>query len=171
VVPVKSSEFAGLSAFDSRRIFLALQTSALHRILPVTQSGAVAQPHSDHPPHGRYGRRVLGRFALSGTEAIPRRQPSESDGRPQFWNLDRVWRTTVNGLDANRIGMTFSFLFSLFSFLFGPAALTFLATLQRRRTKSRYRNTLLGTLAVTGLVEIGDSAISDSGFRPRRGPA
>jgi hypothetical protein len=161
VVPVKSSEFAGLSAFDSRRIFLALQTSALHRILPVTQSGAVAQPHSDHPPHGRYGRRVLGRFALSGTEAIPRRQPSESDGRPQFWNLDRVWRTTVNGLDANRIGMTFSFLFSLFS----------LDPLQRRRTKSRYRNALLGTLAVTGLVEIGDSAISDSGFRPRRGPA
>jgi hypothetical protein len=76
-----------------------------------------------------------------------------------------------NGLDANRIGMTFSFLFSLFSFLFGPAALRFVATLQRRRTKSRYRNTLLGTLAVTGLVEIGDSAISDSGFRPRRGPA
>lgn len=34
-----------------------------------------------------------------------------------------------------------------FSFLFGPAALTFLATLQRRRTKSRYLNTLLGTLA------------------------
>jgi hypothetical protein len=62
-------------------------------------------------------------------------------------------------------------LVSLFSSLFGPAALTFLATLQRRRTKSRYRNTLLGTLAVTGLVEIGDSAISDSGFRPRRGPA
>ena len=49
----------------------------------------------------------------------------------------RVWRTTVNWLDANRVGMTFSF-------LFGPAALTFLATLRRRRTKSRYLNTLLG---------------------------
>jgi uncharacterized membrane protein YraQ (UPF0718 family) len=54
--------------------------------------------------------------------------------------LDRVWRTTVNWLDANRVGMTFSF-------LFGPAALMFLATLRRRRTKSRYLNTLLGTLA------------------------
>ena len=52
----------------------------------------------------------------------------------------RVWRTTVNWLDANRVGMTFSF-------LFGPAALTFLATLRRRRTKSRYLNTLLGTVA------------------------
>src|SRR5215469_8208661 len=48
----------------------------------------------------------------------------------------RVWRTTVNWLDANRVGMTFSF-------LFGPAALTFLATL-RRRTGSRYLNTLFG---------------------------
>jgi uncharacterized membrane protein YraQ (UPF0718 family) len=53
---------------------------------------------------------------------------------------DRVWRTTVNWLDANRVGMTFSF-------LFGPAALTFLATLRKRRTRSRYLNTLLGTLA------------------------
>jgi uncharacterized membrane protein YraQ (UPF0718 family) len=51
-----------------------------------------------------------------------------------------VWRTTVNWLDANRIGMTFSF-------LFGPAALTFLATLRRRRTKSRYLNTLFGAAA------------------------
>ena len=52
----------------------------------------------------------------------------------------RVWRTTVNWLDANRIGMTFSF-------LFGPAALAFLATLPRRRTGSRYLNTLLGAAA------------------------
>jgi uncharacterized membrane protein YraQ (UPF0718 family) len=52
----------------------------------------------------------------------------------------RVWRTTVNWLDANRIGMTFSF-------LFGPAALTFLSTLQRRRTSSRYLNTLFGAAA------------------------
>ena len=54
----------------------------------------------------------------------------------------RVWRTTVNWLDANRIGMTFSF-------LFGPAALTFLATLPRRRFRSRYLNTLFG--AATGV--------------------
>jgi hypothetical protein len=46
----------------------------------------------------------------------------------------RVFRTTVNWLDANRIGMTFSF-------LFGPAALTFLAALPRRRSNSRYLNT------------------------------
>jgi len=54
----------------------------------------------------------------------------------------RAWRTTVNWLDANRVGMTFSF-------LFGPAALTFLATLKRRRTNSRYLNTFLG--AITGV--------------------
>jgi uncharacterized membrane protein YraQ (UPF0718 family) len=52
----------------------------------------------------------------------------------------RVWRTTVNWLDANRIGMTFSF-------LFGPAALTFLATLRRRRSNSVYLNTLFGAVA------------------------
>jgi len=52
---------------------------------------------------------------------------------------ERVWRTSVNWLNANRIGMTFAF-------FFGPAALTFLATLQRRRTNSRYLNALLGTL-------------------------
>ena len=52
----------------------------------------------------------------------------------------RVWRTTVNWLDANRVGMTFSF-------LFGPAALTFLATLRRRRTTSVYLNTLFGAAA------------------------
>jgi uncharacterized membrane protein YraQ (UPF0718 family) len=52
----------------------------------------------------------------------------------------RVWRTTINWLDANRIGMTFSF-------LFGPAALTFLATLRRRRTDSVFLNTLFGAAA------------------------
>ncbi len=52
----------------------------------------------------------------------------------------RVWRTAVNWLDANRVGMTFSF-------LFGPAALTFLATLRRRSSNSRYRNTLFGAAA------------------------
>jgi len=52
----------------------------------------------------------------------------------------RVWRTTVNWLDANRVGMTFSF-------LFGPAALTFLAMIRTRRTKSRYLNAFLGAVA------------------------
>ena len=54
--------------------------------------------------------------------------------------LTRVGRTTFNWLDANRVGMTFSF-------LFGPAALAFLSTLRRRRTKSRYLNTLIGVAA------------------------
>jgi uncharacterized membrane protein YraQ (UPF0718 family) len=53
---------------------------------------------------------------------------------------ERVWRTTVNWLEANRVGMTFSF-------LFGPAALTFLAMLGKRRTGSRYLNTLMGMVA------------------------
>lgn len=52
----------------------------------------------------------------------------------------RVWRTTVNWLDANRVGMTFSF-------LFGPAALVLLATLRRKRTNSRLLNTLFGAAA------------------------
>jgi hypothetical protein len=52
----------------------------------------------------------------------------------------RVWHTTVNWLDANRVGMTFSF-------LFGPAALTFLATLRRRRSNSIYLNALFGAAA------------------------
>jgi uncharacterized membrane protein YraQ (UPF0718 family) len=52
----------------------------------------------------------------------------------------RVWRTTVNWLDANRVGMTFAF-------LFGPAALTFLGTVRRRRTTSRYLNALFGAAA------------------------
>jgi len=52
----------------------------------------------------------------------------------------RVSRTTVNWLDANRVGMTFSF-------LFGPAALVFLATVRRRRTNSVYLNALFGAAA------------------------
>src|SRR3984893_9790164 len=54
--------------------------------------------------------------------------------------LKRVWGTTINWLDANRVGMTFSF-------LFGPAALAFLATLRRRRTNSRWLNAVLGAIA------------------------
>ena len=51
----------------------------------------------------------------------------------------RVWRTSINWLNANRVGMTFAF-------FFGPAALTFLATLSRRRTKSKTLNALIGML-------------------------
>lgn len=49
----------------------------------------------------------------------------------------RVWRTTVNWLQANEIGMTFGF-------FFGAAALTLLATIPRRRFSSPYLNSLLG---------------------------
>src|SRR5271163_4820520 len=52
----------------------------------------------------------------------------------------RVWRTTVNWLVANEIGMTFGF-------FFGAAALTFLKTLPRRRTRNRYLNALIGAAA------------------------
>src|SRR5258708_8390328 len=52
----------------------------------------------------------------------------------------RVWRTTINWLNANRSGITFSF-------LFGPAALTFLAMLPCRRFPSRSLNTLFGPAA------------------------
>jgi uncharacterized membrane protein YraQ (UPF0718 family) len=49
----------------------------------------------------------------------------------------RVWRTSLNWLNANRIGMTFGF-------FFGAAALTFLSTLRVRRTRSPYLNALIG---------------------------
>lgn len=49
----------------------------------------------------------------------------------------RVWRTSINWLQANEIGMTFGF-------FFGAAALTVLATIPRRRTSNAYVNSLLG---------------------------
>lgn len=52
----------------------------------------------------------------------------------------RVWGTTLNWLNANRIGMTFGF-------FFGAAALTLLATFPKRRTANPYLNTLLGAFA------------------------
>jgi uncharacterized membrane protein YraQ (UPF0718 family) len=54
----------------------------------------------------------------------------------------RVWKTSVNWLHANEIGMTFGF-------FFGAAALAFLATLPRRRTRFRFVNALMG--AVMGM--------------------
>jgi uncharacterized membrane protein YraQ (UPF0718 family) len=49
----------------------------------------------------------------------------------------RVWRTSINWLQANEVGMTFGF-------FFGAAALTVLATMPRRRTRNAYVNSLLG---------------------------
>lgn len=49
----------------------------------------------------------------------------------------RVWRTSGNWLNANKIGMTFGFFFA-------AAALTMLATLPKRRTGNAYLNSLIG---------------------------
>src|SRR5882762_3724343 len=85
---------------------------------------------------------LLKRFALAFTSAMEAavsvQNPALSMGLSG--TSVRVWRTTVNWLDANRIGMTFSF-------LFGPAALTFLAMVPRRRTNSKYLNTMIGAVA------------------------
>ena len=54
----------------------------------------------------------------------------------------RVWHTAANWLWTNRIGMSFGI-------CFGAAALTFLATLPRRRFRSPIANTLAG--AITGV--------------------
>jgi uncharacterized membrane protein YraQ (UPF0718 family) len=67
--------------------------------------------------HARTQVKASGALTFGQVYAVDRSMPLSA----------RVWRTTVNWLDANRVGMTFSF-------LFGPAALTFLATLRRRRT-------------------------------------
>jgi len=49
----------------------------------------------------------------------------------------RVWRTSINWLQANEIGMTFGFFFA-------AAALTVLATIPHRRTSNAYVNSLMG---------------------------
>lgn len=51
----------------------------------------------------------------------------------------RVAYTTVNWLAANRVGMTFGF-------LFGAGILTLLSGTPRSNSKNRYKNVLLGTL-------------------------
>jgi uncharacterized membrane protein YraQ (UPF0718 family) len=130
---------------------LAVQTSALHRNLPVAQSGAwrsrtliiilmvaIAAVFWVDSRYPALLKRYHAGSQVKATGALTFGTLYRVDRSMSY--LDRVWRTTVNWLDANRVGMTFSF-------LFGPAALMFLATLRRRRTKSRYLNTLLGTLA------------------------
>ena len=52
----------------------------------------------------------------------------------------RVGRTSLNWLAANKIGMTFGF-------FFGAAALTFLSTLRYRRTRFPQLNALIGAVA------------------------
>jgi hypothetical protein len=64
----------------------------------------------------------------------------------------RLWRTTVEWLDANHVGMTFTFLF------------TFLATL-RRRSRSRWLNTVYGAMAGVPLALIFVFAPAVRGIR------
>ena len=75
--------------------------------------------------------KVTGAITFGTVYAVSRGMPLQQ----------RVWRTAVNWLQANEIGMTFGF-------FFGAAALTFLAMLPRRRTENRYLNALIG--AATG---------------------
>ena len=130
---------------------MAVQTSALNIALPVAQGFAwrkraltiilmaiiasIFWVDSRYPAlmkryHAGTQIKATGALTFGTVYAVERSMPYAT----------RVWRTTVNWLDANRVGMTFSF-------LFGPVALIFLSTLRRRRTKSRYLNTLLGTMA------------------------
>ena len=75
--------------------------------------------------------KVTGAITFGTVYAVDRGMPLQQ----------RVWRTSVNWLQANEIGMTFGF-------FFGAAALTFLAMLPRHRTSNRYLNALIG--AATG---------------------
>ncbi len=129
---------------------MAVQTSALNMVLPVAQGFAwrkrlltivlmaliasIFWVDSRYPAlikryHAGTQIKATGALTFGTVYAVDRSMPYGT----------RVWRTTVNWLDANRVGMTFSF-------LFGPAALIFLATLPRRRTNSRYLNTFLGMM-------------------------
>jgi uncharacterized membrane protein YraQ (UPF0718 family) len=79
--------------------------------------------------HQGAGVKVTGAITFGTVYAVDRSMPLGQ----------RVWRTSVNWLQANEIGMTFGF-------FFGAAALTFLPTLPRRRTSNRYVNALIGML-------------------------
>ena len=130
---------------------MAVQTSALSMNLPVSRAGtwrsrslivvlmlAIAVVFWVDSRYPALMKRYHAGTQIKATGALTFGAVYRVD--PSMPYVDRVWRTTVNWLDANRVGMTFSF-------LFGPAALTFLATLRKRRTKSRYVNALLGAVA------------------------
>jgi uncharacterized membrane protein YraQ (UPF0718 family) len=74
--------------------------------------------------------KVLGAISFDAVYTVDRGMPL----------AQRVWRTSVNWLHANEIGMTFGF-------FFGAAALTLLATIPHRRTRNAHLNSLLGALA------------------------
>jgi uncharacterized membrane protein YraQ (UPF0718 family) len=74
--------------------------------------------------------KVIGAISFDAVYSVDRSMPL----------AQRVWRTSVNWLHANQVGMTFGF-------LFGAAALTLLATIPQRRTGNAHLNSLLGALA------------------------
>lgn len=118
--------FAGASSRKSRVLALLLLLSI----------GAYFWVGSRYPAlYKKYSQgtnvKVTGTITFGTVYAVDRGMPL-----PQ-----RVWRTTVNWLQANEIGMTFGF-------FFGAAALTFLTMLPQRRTRNRYLNSLIG--AATG---------------------
>lgn len=130
---------------------MAVQTSALNLDMPIAQAGAwrtriltiilMAAIASIFWVDSRYPalmKRYSAGTQIKATGALTFGGVYTVD--PSMPYRTRVWRTTINWLDANRVGMTFSF-------LFGPAALAFLSTLRRRRTKSRYLNVLIGTVS------------------------
>jgi uncharacterized membrane protein YraQ (UPF0718 family) len=73
--------------------------------------------------------KVIGAISFDAVYSVDRGMPL----------AQRVWRTSVNWLHANEVGMTFGF-------LFGAAALTLLASIPLRRTKNAHLNSLLGAL-------------------------
>ncbi len=151
-VPACAKVLRACRSIISFRCFpMAVQTSALNIDLPVAQAStwrsrtliillmaAIASVFWVDSRYPALWKRYHTGVAIKATGALTFGTVYSVD-RSMPYRV-RVWRTTVNWLDANRVGMTFSF-------LFGPAALTLLATLRQRRTKSRYLNTLLGTLA------------------------
>ena len=123
---------------------MAVQTSALNLSTPLVASGtwrsrtltiilmvAIAVAFwvdSRYPAllkryHAGVQVRVVGALTFGAVYPVNRSMPY----------LTRVWRTSVNWLDANRVGMTFSF-------LFGPAALAFLSTGARAGARATLRS-------------------------------
>jgi len=74
--------------------------------------------------------KVAGTLSFDKVYAVDRTMPLAT----------RVWKTSVNWLNTNRVGMTFGFFFA-------AAALTFLGTIAWRRTRFAPTNALVGAIA------------------------
>ena len=80
--------------------------------------------------HAGAGIKVAGTLSFDKVYAVDRTMPLSV----------RVWKTSVNWLNTNRVGMTFGFFFA-------AAALTFLGTIAWRRTRFAPVNALVGAAA------------------------